>query len=284
MLAGDMYMQFFGLEDRPFSLIPDPDYLYWADGHRAAFTVLEYGIVSRAPITVLTGEIGVGKTTLLQKLLESLDEDTTVGLISNAQGGRGELLRWVTNALGLPPTQGTDYVGLFQQLTDHLVDEYAAGRRVTLVIDEAQNLSVEALEELRMLTNINSGKDELLQLILVGQPELREKIMRPELQQFAQRVVAAYHLMPLDPVATADYIRHRMQHAGAESDVFSDDAIEEILRHSGGVPRLVNKLCEFCLVYGALNEERVISDGTVDQVMADGVFVSGFTPIERAAE
>ncbi len=279
-----MYLGFFGLEDRPFSLTPDPDYLYWADGHRAAFTVLEYGIVTRAPITVLTGEIGVGKTTLLQHLLDTLDENTTVGLISNAQGGRGELLRWVASALGLTVPKDADYVALYQVFQDFLIDEYADGRSVTLVIDEAQNLSVEALEELRMYTNINSGRDELLQLILVGQPELRERVMRPDLQQFAQRVVAAYHLMPLDLETTAEYIAHRIAHAGGREEVFSHGAVAEIVRQTGGVPRLVNKLCEFCLVYGAINEEKPITELTVLQVMADGVFVSGFAQTGRAAE
>jgi type II secretory pathway predicted ATPase ExeA len=279
-----MYTEFYGLADRPFSLIPDPDYLFWAPGHRAAFTVLEYGVVTRSPITVLTGEIGVGKTTILQKLLGVLDDDTTVGLVSNAQGGRAEMLRWVTNALGLRIEQGADYVSLFQLLQDFLIEEYAAGRRVTLVIDEAQNLSVEALEELRMLTNINSGRDELVQLILVGQPELRHKIMRPDLEQFAQRVVAAYHLMPLDHAATVAYIEHRMAHAGATRQVFSREAIEEIQKHTAGVPRLLNKLCEFCLVYGAINEESPVTAGTVRQVISDGIFVTGFVQSGKAAE
>ena len=279
-----MYLTFFGLTERPFSLTPDPDFLYWGDGHRAAFTVLEYGIVTRAPITVLTGEIGVGKTTLLHRLLDTLDEATTVGLISNAQGGRGELLRWVCSALGIEPPAGIDYVGLYQRFQDYLIDEYAAGRFVTLVIDEAQNLSVEALEELRMYTNINSGRDELLQLILVGQPQLRDKIMRPELQQFAQRIVAAYHLMPLDAEATAAYIAHRLAHAGATGAVFTEDAIAQIARHTQGFPRLVNKMCEFCLVYGAINEEKPVTGETVSQVIADGVFVSGFVQTGRAAE
>ncbi|MEM0937986.1 MAG: AAA family ATPase [Pseudomonadota bacterium] len=284
MFAGDMYMEFFGMSDRPFSLTPDPDFLYWADGHRAAFTVLEYGVVTRAPITVLSGEIGVGKTTLLQRLLETLDESVTIGLISNAQGGRGELLRWVVGALGISVPKEADYVETYQLFQDHLIEEYAAGRSVTLVIDEAQNLSVEALEELRMYTNINSGRDELLQLVLVGQPELRERIMRPDLKQFAQRIVAAYHLSPLDADATAGYIRHRVTHSGAIEPVFTDAAMAEIVQQTRGIPRLINKLCEFCLVYGAINNEKPVSGTTVTQVVADGVFVAGFAQTGRAAE
>lgn len=284
MLAGDMYTGFFGLSERPFNLLPDPDFLYWAAAHTAAFTVLEYGVVSRAPITVLTGEVGVGKTTILHKLLDQLDGSTTVGLVSNAQGGRAEMLRWVMNALGLRMERGTDYVTLHQTLQDFLISEYAAGRHVTAVIDEAQNLSVEALEELRMLTNINSGKDELIQLILVGQPELRERIARPELQQFTQRVVAAYHLMPLDEADTAAYVRHRVDHVGGRPDIFSPGALAEIARLTAGVPRLINKLCEFCLVYGAINEENPVTVDTVRQVIDDGIFVTGFVESGRAAE
>lgn len=284
MLAGDMYTEFYGLDDRPFSLLPDPESLFWTDQHRAAFTVLEYGVVSRAPITVLTGEIGTGKTTLLRYLLEIVDEETTIGLISNAQGGRGELIRWVLYSLGLKADPAADYVSLFQVLQEHLLDEYAAGRRVAIVIDEAQNLSVEALEELRMLTNINSGRDELVQLILVGQPELRGTIMRTDLQQFAQRVVATFHLAPLDADHVRSYVAHRLKLVGGTGNEFSYEALEEIAVQSSGIPRLVNKLAEFCLVYGATNEERPISAETVRQVVADGVFVRGFSQTGKAAE
>lgn len=279
-----MYNEFYGLSERPFTLLPDPDFMFWSDSHRAAYAILEYGIVTRSPITVLTGEIGVGKTTLLQYLLRSIEESTTIGLISNAQGGRGELLRWVMNALVIESDLSLDYVAHYQALQDFLLQEYAEGRRVTLIIDEAQNLSVEALEELRMMTNINSGKDELLQLILVGQPELRAKIMLPELQQFAQRVVAAYHLSAMDDAAAQGYISHRMRHAGGTGEEFSPEAVSEIIHHSRGVPRLVNKLCDFCLVYGAMGQEPVIRAETVRQVLGDGVFITGFPEGEKAAE
>jgi type II secretory pathway predicted ATPase ExeA len=226
----------------------------------------------------------VGKTTLLQQLLQALPEDTRIGLISNAQGGRGDLLRWVTNALEVPETADMDYVARHQALQDFLIAEYGEGRRVAVVIDEAQNLSAEALEELRMLTNINAGKDELLQLILVGQPELRAMIMRPDLQQFAQRVVGAYHLATLSPEAARRYLLHRLAHAGAEGEIFAPEALEEIVAHAGGVPRLLNKLAEFCLVYGAIAEERPIGPATVRQVLSDGVYISGFVPVDKAAE
>ena len=282
--ASDIYTDYFGMRERPFKLLPDPDFLYWTPEHRAAFTILEYGIVMRAPITVLTGEVGAGKTTLLQHLLHAIEGDIRIGLISNAQGGRGDLLRWVLNAFSLELSQDTDYVGMFQVLQDFLLMEYTNGNRVVIIIDEAQNLSVEALEELRMLTNINSNKDDLLQLILVGQPELREVIMRPDLRQFAQRVVASYHLNPMTADTVAAYIQHRLFHAGGTGTEFEPDAAQEVHRLTGGIPRLINKLCDFAMVYCALGEERAVTLNTLQQVIRDGVFVSAPTLNERAAE
>jgi len=166
MAIDDLYIDFFGFTERPFTLLPDPDFLFWSKPHRRAFSVLEYGMMTHAPITLITGEVGAGKTTLVQKMLSEVQDDITIGLISNAQGNRGELLQWVLNALAIDADYSESYVSLFQRLQDFVIEEYSQGRRVVLVIDEAQNLSAEGLEELRMLTNINANKDELLQLIL----------------------------------------------------------------------------------------------------------------------
>lgn len=174
-----IYTDHFGLTERPFTLLPDPDFLYWSDNHTRAYSMLEYGMLTHAPITVITGEIGAGKTTLLRHLLRTLPEEFTVGLISNAQGNRGELLHWVLMALGVPTDTGASYVQLFAQFQDFLIEEYASGRRTMLIFDEAQNLSTETLEELRMFSNINADKDELIQIVLVGQPELRDLIASP---------------------------------------------------------------------------------------------------------
>jgi len=206
----DLYSQFFGFHQRPFSLVPDPDFLFWSKGHGRAYAVLEYGLESRAALTVITGEVGTGKTTLIQALLRQLDTDVTLGLISNAQGDRGDLLRWVLNALDVPLPPQSDYVSLFQHFQNFVISEYADGRHVVLLIDEAQNLGEDMLEELRMLTNINSGTDVVLQIILTGQPELRDLIMRPSLRQFAQRVSATCHIKPFNLVDTAMYIQHRL--------------------------------------------------------------------------
>lgn len=284
MTSNDLYMEYFGFSERPFTLLPDPDFLFWSRAHRRAFSVLEYGVITRAPITIVTGEVGVGKTTLIQRLLQTLDDDVTLGLISNAQGGRGELLQWVLNSLGVETDLSAAYVTLFQQLQDFVIEEYAAGRRVILLIDEAQNLSVEGLEELRMLTNINSNKDELLQLVLVGQPELRQMIMRPELRQFAQRVTATYHIGPLDRAAVAGYIQHRLTHVGGTGSEFTAEAIDLVHEHSHGIPRLVNKLCDFSMVYAATEERRVVDAAIVEEVLDDGIFLPAVSMTGEAAE
>lgn len=284
MTSKDLYMDFFGLSERPFTLLPDPDFIFWSRAHRRAYSVLEYGVITKSPITLVTGEVGVGKTTLVQKLLQTLDDDVTLGLISNAQGGRGELLQWALNSLGVETDLTAAYVTLFQQLQDFVIEEYAAGRRVILLIDEAQNLSVEGLEELRMLTNINSNKDELMQLILVGQPELRQMVMRPELRQFSQRVTATYHVGSLDRAAVAGYMQHRLTHVGGTGSEFTDEAIDLVHLHSDGIPRLVNRLCDFAMVYAATEERRVVDAAIIEEVLEDGIFLPAAHTTGEAAE
>lgn len=272
-MSRDLYSEHFNFSERPFSLLPDPDFLFWSKAHSRAYAILEYGLTTRAPLTVVTGEVGTGKTTLVQALLRQVEEDMTVGLISNAQGGRGDLLRWVLNALDIKPDPSGDYVALFQQLQDFVIEEYSAGRLVVLIIDEAQNLTPEVLEELRMLTNINSGKDELLQLILLGQPELREMITRPNLRQFAQRVTATYHLESMDLTTTRAYIQHRLQHVGGTGKEFSSQAVSLIHDLSDGVPRMVNKICDLALVYTAAAGHQGVSMTTIKELVRDKVIL-----------
>lgn len=231
--------------------------------------------MTRAPITLLTGEVGAGKTTLLQHLLGAIDSEVRVGLIANAHGNPGELLRWVLHALDQPTRSEQGYVDLFGQFENFLIDEYAAGRRVVLIFDEAQNLGRDALEELRMYTNINSGKDELLQLILVGQPELRDIIRRSDMTQFAQRVASGFHLGTLSEDAVASYIGHRLTIAGGAADIFTAEACAAIFGQTAGIPRLVNQLCDLSLVYAFGNEDKQVSAQTVADVLSDGVFFGG---------
>lgn len=266
------YADHFGFHDHPFALMPDPSLILWSRQYRRAFSVLEYGVVSGAPITLLTGGIGCGKTTLLRELLSRLDQLMTVGLISNAQGGRGELVQWVLNALGQGFDRKAGYVALFQQLQDAMVAEYAAGRRTLLIFDEAQNLSLESLEELRMLTNINTGKDVVVQLLLVGQPELRATIHDPRLEQLAQRIAVSYDLTPLDQPTTADFIRHRLQAAGGSGEEFDAEALAEVFRVTRGVPRLINQFCDISLLYAWTADQHRIGADLLQQVLEDNIF------------
>ena len=271
----DIYTAHFGLRERPFSLVPDPDFLFWSEPHQRAYAMLEYGLLTRAPITLITGEVGAGKTTLLHHLLKSVGRDVIIGMIANAHGDRGELLRWVLLALSQHAPQQSSYVDLFGQFQAYLISEYAQGRRVILIFDEAQNLTRESLEELRMFTNINSNKDELLQLILVGQPELRDMIRRKDLTQFAQRVAASFHLSAMDAPTVRAYINHRMKVAGNDNGVFSLSASDMIHQITGGVPRLVNQLCDLSLVYAYSRNLKRVMRLTVQQVIDDGVFFGG---------
>jgi type II secretory pathway predicted ATPase ExeA len=270
-----IYLSHFGLSERPFSLVPDPDFIYWSPAHERAYAMFEFGLVTRSPITLITGEVGAGKTTLLHHLLKSLGDDLVVGLISNAHGTRDELLRWVLQSLGQPVPQGADYVALFGQFEEFLIETYSKGQRVALIFDEAQNLSRESLEELRMFTNINANKDELLQLVLVGQPELRENVRHPNLTQFAQRVASSFHLPTLDAETVAEYIHHRLKVAGAKEKIFSPSACSRIYTETRGVPRLINQLCDFSLLYAFTDDRHKVTEANVKQVLNDGVFFGG---------
>ncbi|MEM9762382.1 MAG: AAA family ATPase [Pseudomonadota bacterium] len=254
-----MYERFYELTSRPFLTVPDPSFLFWSEGHELAYTMLRYGVETRALITVITGEIGAGKTTLLRHLMNDMPDDVTMGLVSNMQEGRGDLLHWVMMSLD-QDFEEEPYVKVFKKFQDFVIGKYAEGRRVMLVIDEAQNLSVKMLEELRMLSNINADKDELLQIILVGQPQLRDLLARPELVQFAQRIAADFHLSRLSADETAAYVNHRMEVAGAQWEVFPPRAADLVYEATGGVPRLINILCDLSLVYGFSCERKVIDD------------------------
>lgn len=278
-----MYEAFYGLKKRPFSTAPDPEFLYWSKGHEMALTMLRYGLMTRAPITVISGEIGAGKTTLIRHLLNEMPDDLTVGLVSNIQEGRGELLQWVLMALDQPVEADEPYVTLFRRFQDFVVDAYANGRRVLLLIDEAQNLGEKMLEELRMLSNINAEKDDLLQLILVGQPQLRELINRPALVQFAQRITADYALNGLTADETVDYIQRRLEIAGATTEIFTPRTCQLVHKATGGIPRLINSLCDMCLVYGFSDNRKVIDQSLLleflNSAKASGIYAQ-FRPLD----
>jgi general secretion pathway protein A len=263
-----MYEKFYGLTTRPFTMHPDPYFLYWGHNHSLAYSMLEYGILNEAGFTVITGEIGSGKTTLLRQLLHSMDERVTVGLISNTMMGQGNLLEWILLSLNQPFDQ-PKYVALLRQFQEFLISEYEQGRHTVLMIDEAQNLDLAALEELRMLSNINSDGAQLLQVILVGQPQLRVMLQRPELVQFAQRITSDFHLGPLTVEEGAQYIRHRVNLAGGGDHLFSKDAAHMIANVSSGIPRIINAVCDAALVYGYALHAKKITVNIVQEVLGD---------------
>jgi len=270
-----MYRKFYRLREKPFSLLPDPAFLYPSNQHSMALVLLDYGLSSHASFSVITGGIGTGKTTLIRHLLAQLGRDVTVGLISNTHRSFGELLQWVLLAFNLQHT-GADKVDMYKILVDFLIGEYARNRRAVLIIDEAQNMAPETLEELRMLSNINSEKDQVLQIILVGQAGLRDTLRRPDLEQFAQRIAVDYHLESLTPDETREYIRHRLQVAGGDPDLFDEAACEAVYRYSRGTPRVINLLCDTALVYGYAEQTARIHASLVEDVarekLAGGIF------------
>lgn len=270
-----MYESYYGFQEKPFSLLPDPDFLYFSDKHRMALTMLQYGLMNQAGFTVITGEIGSGKTTLIRRLLNEADHNVTVGLVSNTHRTFGELLQWVLLAFNLE-YRDKKKVELYQTLADFIVKEYSQNRRTVLIIDEAQNLDAEALEELRMLSNINADKNQILQLILVGQPGLRETLRLPELHQFAQRIAVDYNLSPLSLEETWQYIRHRLKVAGGDPNLFDTKACAAVYYYTGGTPRLINVLCDTALVCGYAEQKMKIDVDIIYEVvrekMKGGIF------------
>jgi type II secretory pathway predicted ATPase ExeA len=263
-----MYEEFYGFTEKPFSLTPDPDYLYMSRQHESALTMLEYGLTLDGGITVVTGEVGSGKTTLIRRALQILDPQFRVGIISNTHRNIGELLKWVLFAFDLD-YRSRDKAELYHIFIDFIIDQYAANRRTLLIIDEAQNMDIETLEELRMLTNVNTDKDQILQLLLVGQPELAAKLKMPELRQFRQRISAGFHLTPLNFRDTCAYIRYRLEMAGGDTGIFDDMACGAIHYQTKGVPRLINSLCDAALVYGFAEERKNIDMDTIFDVVED---------------
>ncbi len=260
-----MYLKHFQLNEKPFTITPDPDFLYFSSKHRAALAMLEYGVFEQSGITVITGEVGAGKTTLIRHLLRRIPYDeVTVGLISNVHQSLGALLQWVAIALDLHVDQNDiSNIQIFRRLQDYLIGEYSEGRRVVLIIDEAQNMDQTNLEELRMLTNINADKDQLLQIVMVGQPQLFAQLSDQSMTQIAQRVTAEYHLQSLNLSETTEYIRNRLRLAGARNqDLFTTQAVGVIYYFSGGVPRLINTLCDHAMVLAYAEDTRMVDFAT----------------------
>lgn len=276
-----MYCTFYGFRESPFTITPNPRFLFLSDQHREAFAHLVYAVESRAGFVELTGEVGTGKTTLLRTFLNRLDsEGHRTALIFNPCLSSLELLKSVNREFGLS-WETESRMELLQILNGFLLEQKVAGRRVVLVMDEAQNLSPEVLEQIRLISNLETETDKLIQIVLSGQPELLSVLAREELRQLNQRITVRYHLLPMGFESTQRYIEHRMELAGRyKAAEFSNAALKRIFRYSGGVPRLVNIVCDRALLVGFSEETRLITGDMAAQAVSE---IVGRTPHGKAA-
>jgi general secretion pathway protein A len=279
-----MYEKFYGLSVKPFAVSPDPAFLYMGRHHEHALTLLRYAINESAGLALVTGEVGCGKTTVVQYFLDLLGNGLRVAYLTNTHSSLGPLLPWIMEALGLELSgaSGSEY---YRRFVSFAHEEFKQGRRVLLVVDEAQNLSTGQLEELRMLSNLNVGSAMLMQIILIGQPELRVTLSGAEMRQFAQRVLADYHIGPMQANETQDYVRHRLRIAGGAENLFSGEAIARVHNAASGTPRIINILCDTSLVYGYADQAGTIDTSIVDQVLRDrsGSVLPLFAAVANAA-
>ena len=276
-----MYEAFYGFTKKPFTLQTDPSLLYMGEVHSAALAMLEYGLLNQAGFTVITGEIGSGKTTLLARLLSDLQANQTVGFLNHTHENMGSLLPWVLHAFAQDYLSDNAIVqyDIFKKFLER---EFQGRRKAILIIDEAQNLSLSALEELRTLSNVNFGARQLLQIVLVGQPELRDKLKNPRLKQFLQRIAVDYHVPTLTKEETLEYIEHRLQQAGCQQPIFASKAYDLIYVLSGGVPRTINVICDTVLSYGFADQLKRLDERYVLSVLKDrasgGLLALGYDP------
>jgi general secretion pathway protein A len=266
-----MYTSFFGLQEKPFAITPDPRYLYLSERHAEALAHLLYGINEAGGFIQLTGEVGTGKTTVIRSLLEQLPGHADVALILNPRVTPAEFLLTICEELHVPvPESGRGSTKtLMDLLGRHLLDTHARGRRVVLIVDEAQNLSTQTLEQVRLLTNLETATTKLLQIILIGQPELRELLDKPELRQLAQRITGRYHLNPLSAEESAAYVKHRMRVAGATAEAFTPAALREVHRLASGVPRVINVICDRALLGAFTKEDHRVGGALVRQAASE---------------
>ncbi len=271
-----MYEKYFSLSRKPFELIPNPEFLYPSRSHRKAENYLDYAVREKAGFILLTGEVGSGKTTLVRHLLRKIGSDVRISKVFNTKLKPEELIQTINEDFGLE-TEGRSKVHLLKDLNDFLIEQYAEGRRAILIIDEAQNLSPDSLEEVRMLSNLETDDSKLLQIILVGQPELKEVLSSPELRQLRQRISIHCHLQPLTLSETEEYILYRLEIAGdREAVIFSPGAMELVYRFSKGIPRLINIMCDFLLLSAFAEETRYITEDLVLEVAGDTQFEGQF--------
>ena len=264
-----MYNEFFGFTLKPFEIVPNPQFLYPSDPHRKALSYLEYGLKEGAGFILLTGEVGSGKTTILKDIISRFSGHTSLAMVFNTRVDSLQLIAMVNEEFGLNP-EGKDKVALLRELNSYLIEEYANHGKPILIIDEAQNLSLDTLEEIRLLSNLEAENTKLLQIVLAGQPELKTLIAKPELRQLKQRINIGCHLRPLRREETEDYILYRMEKAGnREAVTFEAGAMDLIYRFSSGIPRLINVLCDFILLAAFADQVRDVTLDMVREVIDD---------------
>jgi general secretion pathway protein A len=265
-----MYTQFFGLNEKPFSITPDPRYLFMSERHGEGLAHLVYGVTESGGFIQLTGEVGTGKTTLVRTLLSQLPDKVDVALILNPQLSAMEFLTAICEELHITlPQERNSTKALVDALNWHLLAAHAAGRRTILLVDEAQNLSVDVLEQLRLLTNLETARQKLLQIILIAQPELRDKLAQNNLRQLSQRVTGRYHLEPLSKEEAIRYIDHRLRVAGALGEIFDEPAKREVFRLTGGIPRIMNVICDRALLGAYSRETRKVNKRLVRRAASE---------------
>jgi len=273
-----MYESFYGLKEKPFNLLPDPDYLYMSSGHENLFTHLEYAISENKGFVVITGEVGSGKTTLINYLISKSLSGVEVGLINNTYIAPNQVIKSICREFELN-TEGLDRDEMLDLFHNFLIEKYAMSQRVILIFDEAQNLSTKTLEEIRMLSNLEAEKDHLIQIILSGQPELRARLQDSRLKQFVQRITVYCHLSGLSRAEVEKYIKYRLAVAGAkDSGIFVDGAIGMIASYSKGIPRLINLACDAAMVYGYADNKKTIDKSVVEEIIRErsnsGIFTN----------
>lgn len=266
-----MYNAFFGFRESPFSIAPNPAYLYMSTQHKEAFAHLLYGIQGNGGFVLLSGEVGAGKTTLCRCLLDQLPEENEVAYIFNPPQSSEELYAIICEELSIPlaPGSHSNLMLMQTEIYHHLLKVHSQGRNTLLIVDEAQNLPVEVLEQLRLMTNLETDDTKLLQIILLGQPELRDLIAKPELRQLAQRITARFHLSPIKADEVRPYIQHRLSVAGVERPLFKDDLCHTIYKHSNGIPRLINVICDRTLLGAYAEGEDVITPELLSQAVTE---------------
>ncbi len=274
-----MYTRFFGLSEKPFAITPDPRYLYLSERHAEALAHLLYGINEAGGFIQLTGEVGTGKTTIVRTLLSRVPHHADVALILNPRITPVEFLLTICEelGLGLDEADRDSVKQMVDALNRRLLSAHADGRRIVVIVDEAQNLSAEVLEQVRLLTNLETATQKLLQIILIGQPELRELLDRTDLRQLAQRITGRYHLKPLSREETQQYVRHRLRVAGASGDIFTPAALREAHRVSSGIPRVINVCCDRALLGAYTQEIRKLTPALVRRAAGE-VYGRRFTP------